>query len=591
MPAQSALSTVTSLVVTCVVEINGGALKDGVGISSIKVQHDVNRISSAEVSLITLTGKAEDHGFVPGNTITVSAGYSAGAATTIFSGIIVKNTISIDSNSMYKWSVSCRHSAWAMAVTKQNRNFDNVTDSDCINQIIQKNSGVKADVKASTIKHEKLVQSNATDWDFILARADFLGYIICPDGSTLTIAPPALKEGEGVERIALGESIITFNAEINAESQPPTLTATARLGKETNKVTAAEPSFGGKMVKIPSTFLKEPKKMVLDTPMAQDELQTWADGRLLRLRLSAYKGQVNIVGNGGIKTGNWVELAGIGDDYSGLVIVSAVTHTISKGSWKTALKLGLDDSQAHEKANFSSPPAGGQLPAKNGLQRATVTKLEKDPANEYRIQIETQPDTDEGNDKIWARIASNYATASAGSFIMPELNDEVVIGFLENDPRYPIVIGSLYSSTNAAPAEVKDTNFIKLFCSKNKLKLTFDDEKKIITVETPGNNKIVLNDDEKTITITDEHNNSITMAEAGITLDSKKDINLKAQGNISLTSTSGNVSLEASAGNVSVKGNNISETANIEYKASGNASAQVTSSGTTTIKGSIVLIN
>ena len=80
--------------------------------------------------------------------------------------------------------------------------------------------------------------------------------------------------------------------------------------------------------------------------------------------------------------------------------------------------------------------------------------MEGDPDKEDRVQI--QLPTVDANEGIWARVSSMDAGKGRGSFFRPEIHDEVVVGFLNGDPRHAIILGMLNSSANPAPFESKD---------------------------------------------------------------------------------------------------------------------------------------
>jgi uncharacterized protein involved in type VI secretion and phage assembly len=52
---------------------------------------------------------------------------------------------------------------------------------------------------------------------------------------------------------------------------------------------------------------------------------------------------------------------------------------------------------------------------------------------------------------IWARVAVPFAGANRGAFMLPDVGDEVLITFVNNDPRFPIVIGGLWNGSDAPP--------------------------------------------------------------------------------------------------------------------------------------------
>ena len=214
--------------------------------------------------------------------------------------------------------------------------------------------------------------------------------------------------------------------------------------------------------------------------------------------------------------------------------------------------------------------------------------ISEDPAAEYRVQV-MLASTATGQEGTWARLSTFYATASAGAIFFPEVGDEVVVAFVENDPRYPVIIGSLYGKMKTPPVIPADNNnYIKALYTKSQLKISFDDENKIITIVTPGGNSVALNDTTQEIVIQDQSSNSITMAPAGITIKSASDMTLQATGQLSINAMT--VKLAATT-SLEMSGATISQSADTTFSATGNASASLSSSASTIIQGGIVMIN
>jgi len=189
----------------------------------------------------------------------------------------------------------------------------------------------------------------------------------------------------------------------------------------------------------------------------------------------------------------------------------------------------------------------------------------------------------------WARLASFHGSDSIGAFFIPEIGDEVVLGYMNNDPCHPVILGSFYSSKRKPPYDLTADNFTKAIVTKSKIKLEFDDENKVVTLVTPGNNTIVISDKGKSILIQDQNNNKVELSSSGILLDSPKDISINAQGKTTISAV-GQITLSSKA-DVTVEGMNIKQTANAGFTAQGNASAELSASGQTTVKGAMVMIN
>ena len=149
------------------------------------------------------------------------------------------------------------------------------------------------------------------------------------------------------------------------------------------------------------------------------------------------------------------------------------------------------------------------------------------------------------------------------------------MGFINDDPRHGIILGMLNSSSLPAPVTASDQNNEKGFYTRSKMKLVFDDDKKSITIITPKNKSIVISDDDGSVILSDDLDNKITMNSDGISIESQKDIKLKATGNITAEATQ-DMELTATAG-LKAKGTSTSDFGD---------SACVTS-----LKGSMVSIN
>jgi uncharacterized protein involved in type VI secretion and phage assembly len=211
------------------------------------------------------------------------------------------------------------------------------------------------------------------------------------------------------------------------------------------------------------------------------------------------------------------------------------------------------------------------LPAIEGLHIGVVTALENDPAGDNRIMVRLPVIF--GDEGVWCRVSTLDAGNNRGTFFLPEIDDEVLVGFLNNDPSQPVVLGMLNSSAKPAPFSAKDDNHQKGYVSRSEMKLMFDDEKKSINIETPGGNKMIITEEDKKIHLEDQHGNKITMNEDGVKIESIKDIVLKA------------------ANDIKAEGVNINAKGTAQAKVEGGSGADFTSGGVTNLKGSLVNIN
>ena len=321
----------------------------------------------------------------------------------------------------------------------------------------------------------------------------------------------------------------------------------------------------------------------------RDRLTTWSKAKTLKSKYAKIIGTIKFQGSELAAPGKLLELKGVGKRFSGNAFISGVSHEIGDGDWITTAKIGLSPNWFSEKVKTEAPVASGLLPGIQGLQVGKVKKIYEDPDNEFRVLVNL-PLIQSSEEGVWARLSTFYATNGSGAFFYPEEEDEVVVGFFNDDPRYPVILGSMYSSGRPAPETPAEGNNLKEFLSREKLKISFDEEKKIITIIIPNENQMVFNDEEGSIVIKDQNGNSMEMSSEGIAIKSSTNINITAEEGITMTAnTEGSISVEG--GELSMSALSISASADTELSASGDASVSISSAGELSITGTLVTIN
>jgi uncharacterized protein involved in type VI secretion and phage assembly len=187
---------------------------------------------------------------------------------------------------------------------------------------------------------------------------------------------------------------------------------------------------------------------------------------------------------------------------------------------------------------IADSPAAGMLPGVHGLQIGIVQPYEADPNQEHRVKL-LIPVIDGSNGLVWGRLAAPEAGKNRGLFFWPEPGDEVILGFLNDDPRQPVILGALYSSANTPPGPPTEANAQKGLVTKGGTKLLFDDEKKLVSLATPNGSSIVLDEDKKTVEIKDANSNVLRLTADGIILESGKDLTITAKGTVHIEGTKG----------------------------------------------------
>jgi len=591
--------------ITHTISVGNTTLPDTVMVKSISVMRCANRIPYALIQV--LDGDPASQSFPssdmdklsPGQEIEIKAGYH-GDDKTIFKGIIIRHAVRIPQGGSPHIEIECKDKAVKLTAGRKNKYFFNLKDSDIIEEILA--GKVQTDVEPTSVTHTEMVQYYASDWDFVLTRAEANGMLVFIDDGKVIVKKPDFGQ-EPKFPITYGSSLYEFEAEMDARDQYPTVEVSTWgvSDQDVRRVTPGgglgggfgAPSIpGGGLVSSATSALginlpgQPPNTdytqvMGLDQlplqhggALTSEEAQYWAEAQVTKSELAKKRGRVKFDGIADIKPGDCISLQGVGQRHSGKVFITAIKHEICDGIWYTHAQFGLPQRWlVQEFEDVADEPAACLLPAVHGLQIGIVTRLENSPPDpEFRIQVRL-PMVNAQGDGVWTRLASQDAGSNRGAVWRPEIGDEVVVGFFNDDPRQGVVIGALHSSQNTAPIAASDDNNEKGWITRSGMKLVFDDDKISTTIETPGGKKVLIDENADLLELEDQHGNKITMDSSGIAIESAQDLILKA------------------TGDVTMEGVNIEQKAQASFKAESQGQAQVKATSDLVLEGTFVRIN
>lgn len=193
-----------------------------------------------------------------------------------------------------------------------------------------------------------------------------------------------------------------------------------------------------------------------------------------------------------------------------------------------------------------------------GLAVGMVTD-NQDPKNLARVRVRL-PWHAGSDTSFWARSAMPMAGSDRGTYFVPEVGDEVLVGAENGDPSHLYVLGMVWNGQQKPPTTNDDgANNTRMIKSRSGHVVRFNDDEADpeLEVSLADGKQLLLDSDG--ITLTDGQGNSMTFTSSGgtIEINAGKQLKLKAM----------NVSIEASA------------------------AMEVKSSGTLTLKGAMVQIN
>ncbi|MFJ6436214.1 VgrG-related protein [Streptomyces sp. NPDC091416] len=448
--------------------------------------------------------------------------------------------------------------------------YQNMTLADICGQVAQR-AGLKpgtVDIAGPVIEH--LAQPNVTDWEFVRGLAEEAGAQAYVRDGQLHLTRPAEASGapDGSARadrnplvLELGDNLLRCRAGVSAAEQvsevevrgwdvaakqpvvgraPAGTSSTLELG-----VTAAEVSapFG------------EARFVVTDAAYgAQAQVDRAAKALAERIAGSFAELEAAIRGNPEVRAGSAVALNAVGAPFEGRYTVTSSRHVFDA---VRGYETWITVSGQQERSLFGLVGGGGQGPAGppgrcSGLVSGTVTDTQ-DPEGSGRVKVRFPWLSDEYASD-WARTAQSGGTGGGEAFI-PEVGDEVLVGFEHGHLDRPYVLAGLYNGKDrpgggapapgGTPAEGGDlvdptTGAVnrRAFASKSGNQLELLD-----AADGPQGVRLRTGDGKLTIDLDRRGTAVVINSDGSVTIEAKEQVSVKAAKGVALDAGRGALEL------------------------------------------------
>ncbi len=536
----------------------------------------------------------DDSRLMPGKLLVVNVRHKH-TTETIFDGEIVEVEPHFDAEGV-QVVVRAFDRLHRLARGRHARTFLNVTDGDIIRQIAGE-AGLQTQVDATTRVHEYVVQWNQTNLEFLRERAMALGYLLYVDGRKLCCVKP--PDARAPVELKWGEDLNAFRPRLSTVDQVNEVTVygwdpqkkTSVIGRETTS--AVTPAIGvsdkgGALAK--KAFNITAKDLLVESAVrSQSEAEQIAKGIFNQHESRYIEADGTAAGNPKIKAGTAIKVSNIGNRFSGTYMVTSATHRYSAEGYATDFSVsGVNPDALLNVVQPETPRL-----RIDGLVIGIVTD-NNDPDNLGRVKVKFPTLSDQQSH--WARVIGVGAGANRGIEFLPEVNDEVLVGFEAGDIRAAYVIGGLWNGKDSLPkktGEIVKSGKVeqRIVKSRSGHVITLDDSDSSpsITIEDKSGNIIKLDSKKNELTINVKGNGTIS-ADGNLTIEAKGKVNIKSQQAMAIEGATGldlksnaSASLQANAG-LDLKSNT---TASLQA----NATLDVKSSAILTIQGTLVKIN
>ncbi|MEH1778445.1 MAG: VgrG-related protein [Nostoc sp.] len=556
-------------------------------------------------------GKSIEIGFTSSNT--EHTDFSAANQSTLLKGEITAVEAQFNAESQAPIIIQGYDVSHRLHRGRYNRSFQNKKDSDIVSQIIG-----EAGITAGTIDETGgpygfgdpvgyIFQENQTNMEFLRERAARNGFELFVQDGKLNFRKPS---GGNSLNLKWLKDITNFHVRVSSTEQVSSVEVRGWDYKNKQAIVSTQSAQTAQVVtsieqgegtKTSTAFNGSPKMIVVDKPVfSSKESDAIAQALFNELSGEFVQANAQAVGNPDIRPGKVISLKDMGK-YSGSYYVTETRHIFQSRVYTTEFSIrGL---RGDDLSTAMTPQT--RLKPGQTLIVGIVTN-NNDPKKWGRVRVKF-PTLTEEHESDWARVVSIGAGSSRGFDCLPEVNDEVLVGFEHGDIHRPFIIGGVWNGKDAPPTSVQESvadGKVRLRTFKTRLghtlqfveedkgsskkgvyvntvdghKLNINDTDKKIEIKTQDGHLVLLDDQNKKIEIKTSGGNICKLDDQGrkITIDATGEIELTAKQKITLKV--GGSSIEMSMSNIKLKmGSNTIEL--------GGAGINIESAMTTTVKG------
>jgi uncharacterized protein involved in type VI secretion and phage assembly len=357
--------------------------------------------------------------------------------------------------------------------------FRNVTDGDIFKQVVQQAGLTVGRVDPVTEVHEHVTQANQTGWDFLISRARSLGRDLVVAGREITLKEPSTADdapseaGAGADaesidprNLVYGMNLVAFHGRISSaqqvgrievrgydEDRKEAVVGTAQPGTVASALPAGDPMKLG-------TIFGEPSFVHVTKAKTAREAEDTAKAIAERIGSAAAEVEGTARGHVALRAGVAVRVSRVSEQFNGTYVLSKVRHVLDRHGYRTHFTvsgrhdrslLGLVSNAVSSNGNGNG---GGQIAGAphrtmNTLVRGIVSEI-LDPDQLGRVKVKL-PWLHDDFSSHWAPVLQLGAGPESGTFFLPAVNDEVLVGFEHGNIDRPFVLGGLFNSIDKPP--------------------------------------------------------------------------------------------------------------------------------------------
>ncbi len=413
--------------------------------------------------------------------------------------------------------------------------------------------------------HPWVAQLNQSDWEFLGGRAREIGFELTVIDGKLNFRKPtaasnAPSSGEygstNPFQLVYGEDLLQFRPRLTASEQVGSIkvygwnreTKEELVGSAPAATTsAAVPTTSADLAADFDTATYYGASQPYDTQAAVD-----AQAGVLSDRISSAFAEADGIARGEpmLRAGAAVNVAAVSTPFAGQYTLSRTRHVFDQDGYGTEFHVnGRSDRSLLGLARGAlESPGADHLARIPGLVPAIVTD-NNDPNKEGRVKLRFPwlgPKDETAAVSPWAPVVQFGAGQGRGAMFIPEIDDEVLVGFDRGALDHPYVLGGLYNGVDQPPLQddLLDTSAGKV----NQRGFVSRLGHQIVFLDSDSKSGITLSTNQGKVTIELDHANGKLhlSCQGDVVVESTGDLKLTAQGSLELNGQAG-VKIESSA--------------------------------------------
>lgn len=473
-----------------------------------------------------------------------------------------------------------------MSHGKDSQSFENQTLQGVIRGATKEYQEDLVKIKVSARHKETIpytVQYKEDDFSFIKRLAQRYGEWLYYDGEQLCFG----SAGGGNEELVYGQNLQNFNFSMNARPQDHTYMAYDSLQATVHNASMSQfkkdvsNPYITHVAQVSSKIFTKRAQSIYNHSLLQNgsiELESVTElkaGHALNTVTFTAQSEVPSVRLGGAVSIKGLKAGMTQTEFYGKYIVTEIRHIInSSGEYENEFSGVPRDIQVPPYYNEDAVPLCEEQYA--------IVKDNNDPQGLSRVRVQFPWQVVTNQLTPWVRVTTPYAGNGKGMHVLPELEEEVLVGFESGCAEKPVILGTMFHGS-AKSGHGGEGNYMKGLQTAGGQRLQMNDQDGSLSLQDNGGNAMKMDgsgnmtlnvNNNKSTSVGSNYNTKVGSQNDIMVGDGNSNLSMDKAGNITLSCDT-KVTLKSGSSSITLSENGDITIEGINIKVIGSANTQV----------------